>query len=247
MHEQNESLKTERKILVTNDDGIEAGGLVRLVREAMKFGEVWVVAPDGERSAVSHSITLRKPIDVYPYDFGVEGVHAFSCSGTPADCVRVGSIRVMPYKPDIVLSGINNGYNTASDLQYSATVGAALEAAFQGYPAIALSEGYGGYEVTDQYLPDILAEWIDAKWLEGKVLNVNFPNCTIDRFQGILRDRRVSKSMLYKDGYALLETLSHGGMRYTVDGQYREIAEDGTDLRAVLDGYISIGWVENIK
>ncbi|MBR1855187.1 MAG: 5'/3'-nucleotidase SurE, partial [Lachnospiraceae bacterium] len=116
--------KINRKILITNDDGITADGLIRLVREAVKFGEVWVVAPDGERSAASHSISLHRALDVYPYDLGVDGVRAFTCSGTPGDCVRVGSIGVMPYKPDVVLSGINFGYNTATDIQYSATAGA---------------------------------------------------------------------------------------------------------------------------
>ncbi len=79
------------RILVTNDDGIYAGGLIRLAEAALKFGEVWVVAPDSERSAASHSVTLRHPLDVYPItDFPVKGVKAFSCSGMPVDCVRVG-------------------------------------------------------------------------------------------------------------------------------------------------------------
>ena len=74
-----------KRILITNDDGIDADGLIRLVQAAKDFGEVWVVAPDGQRSAASHSISLRNPIDVYPYEFPVSGVHAYSCSGTPAD------------------------------------------------------------------------------------------------------------------------------------------------------------------
>ena len=130
-------------ILITNDDGIEADGLIRLAEAAKEFGEVWVVAPKRERSAASHSITLRRHIDVYPHnDFPVEGVKAYHCSGKPADCVRVGALAVMPEKPDLVLSGINYGYNSATDIQYSATVGAAFEAAFQGIHAIALSEGF---------------------------------------------------------------------------------------------------------
>jgi len=236
----------KRRILITNDDGIGAGGLLRLVKEAMKFGEVWVVAPDGERSAASHSITLRYPLDVFPYDLGMEGVHAFSCSGMPGDCIRVGSLSVMPYKPDVVLAGINDGYNAASDIQYSATVGAALEAAFQGYPAIALSEGRKGHEVTDRYLYEILEELIDQDPGEGKIFNVNFPECPVEEYQGILRDRKVSKSMLFRDSYPLQEELAGGGKRYMVHGEYREVAEEETDLRALLDGYISIGTVKNI-
>lgn len=254
------NLESNRKILITNDDGIKADGLVRLVNEAVRFGEVWVVAPDGERSAASHSISLHSPIDVYPYDFGMEGVHAYTCSGTPADCVRVGSIAVMPYKPDIVLSGINYGYNTATDIQYSATAGAAFEAAFQGYPAIALSEGRMGHEVTDRYLHEVLEELIQQAFdtgadmekgigesvTRGYIVNVNFPECALQKFKGILRDRKVSGSMLFCDGYDLKEKLPNGGMRFMVNGVYQEIAEEGTDLRAVLDGYISIGRVANV-
>lgn len=235
------------KFLITNDDGIKADGLVRLVREAVKFGEVWVVAPDGERSAASHSITLHRAIDVYPYDFGIEGVRAFACSGTPGDCVRVGSIGIMPYKPDVVLSGINFGYNTATDIQYSATAGAAFEAAFQGYTGIALSEGRKCHEVTDHYLYDILEECIAVKPDDQRIINVNFPECPLAECKGVLRDRRVSRSMLFRDGYQLLENLSDGGMRFMVDGMYQEIAEEGTDLRAVLDGYVSVGTVRNIS
>ena len=98
-----------RRILITNDDGIDAGGLVRLTEAAKDFGEVWVVAPAHQRSAASHSITLREALYVKECDFPVSGVKAFSCSGLPADCVRVGSLSVMPCKPDLVLSGINYG------------------------------------------------------------------------------------------------------------------------------------------
>lgn len=239
--------KTNRKILVTNDDGIEADGLVRLVREAVNFGEVWVVAPDGQRSAVSHGITLYRPIDLYPWDMGIEGVRAFKCNGTPCDCVRVGSLGLMPYKPDIVLAGINYGYNTATDLQYSATAAAAFEAAFQGCPGISLSEGRKGHEVTDLYLHEILAEVIDEKCRGNRIVNINFPDCSADQYKGILRDRKVSGSTLFRDGYALAEKLPDNGMRFVLDAEFTESAEEGTDLRAVLDGYISIGLATNIS
>ena len=235
-----------RKILITNDDGIEADGLRRLVLAAVTFGEVWVVAPDGERSGASHSISLHRPFDVYPYDLGIEGVRAFSCSGSSGDCVRVGSIAVMPYKPDVVLTGINFGYNTATDLQYSATAGAAFEGAFQGYTAIALSEGRRGHEVTDHCLQQLLAEYIDTEPDPRRIININFPDCPLAEYKGILRDRPVSASTLFKDEYKQIEQLPDGGRRYMVEGIYQEIAEPGTDLRAVLDGYISVGVVKNV-
>nr|MCR5730858.1 5'/3'-nucleotidase SurE [Ruminococcus sp.] len=129
-----------RSILITNDDGILADGIIRLAKAAKEFGEVWVVAPDGQRSAAAHSISLHSPVDVYPHDFPIDGVHAYSCSGSPGDCVRVGALSIMPHKPDIVLSGINFGFNVATDIQYSGTAGAAFEAAFQGIHAVSFSE-----------------------------------------------------------------------------------------------------------
>lgn len=236
-----------RKILITNDDGIDAGGIVRLAEAAREYGEVWVVAPAHQRSAVSHCITLREPIDIYPHDFAVSGVHAYSCSGTPADCVRVGGLSVMPQRPDVVLSGINFGYNVATDIQYSATAGAAFEAAFQGYVAIALSEHLNGcHEVTDAYLKDILDEYIDVRLGYGQILNVNFPGCRLPEFKGILKDRKTSHDSFFHDRYKVLEKLPGGGVRYMVDGVHNELAEEDTDFKAVVDNYISIGIVNNV-
>ena len=235
-----------RKILLINDDGIKADGLRRLAEEAVHFGEVWIVAPEKQMSACSHSITLHDSIDIYPYDFGMEGVKAYSCSGTPGDCVRVGSLSVMPYKPDVVISGINNGFNTATDIQYSATAGVAFEAAFQGYSAIAISEGLGDHAVTNANLHALLEEYIDVKHSRNEILNINIPSCSIEEFKGVLRDRKVSSGMFYKDGYKVIEELPQGGRRYMVDGEKVCISEEGTDLRAVMDNYISVGFARNI-
>lgn len=239
----------KKRILITNDDGIDADGIRRLAQEALRYGEVWVVAPDTERSAASHSITLRKPIDIYPYEgFGIKGVHAYSCKGTPADCIRVGALGVMPMKPDIVMSGINYGYNAATDVQYSATVGAALEAAFQGFHAIAFSEGAGGaHETTDAYLDAVIEELIDKPLAYGQIFNVNFPDIPISECRGILRDRRVSRGMFYRDSYDEIDKLPDGGSRYMVNGRYNEDAEEDTDFRAIVDGYVSIGTVNNLS
>ena len=239
-----------RRILITNDDGIKSEGLYRLVKEAVKFGEVWIVAPESERSAASHSITLRHGIDVYPVEYEVEGeyaVHAYSCSGTPGDCVRVGCTAIVPEKPTVVLCGINFGYNVASDIQYSATCGSAFEAEFQGVPAIAFSEGVGKYhEVSDRYLFEILEKLIDTEFMPGKIYNVNFPFCPLSECKGVLFDRGVSRGMVYKDGYKVAEKLENGGVRYMVDGVFTPEAENGTDYRAVLDNYVSVGTVQNV-
>lgn len=236
-----------KKILITNDDGIDSQGIVRLAEAAKDFGEVWVVAPMHQRSAASHCITLREPIDVYPHDFPVKGVKAFACSGMPADCVRVGGLSVLPSKPDVVLSGINDGYNMATDLQYSATVGAAFEAAFQGWLAIALSERYGGpREVTDAYLKEVLKECLDMKTACDQVINVNFPGCSLAGFRGIKRGCKTSASSIFKDHYNVIEELEGGGKRYMVEGVHNEECEDGTDFKALMDNYISIGIINNI-
>ena len=148
-----------RKILVSNDDGIDSEGLKRLVEVAVKFGEVWVVAPVKQFSAKSHSATFWEPVDVWPVDYPVEGVHAYVTSGTPSDCVSIGLTAIVPGGPDVVFCGINCGFNIASDIQYSATVGAALEAANHHIHTIAFSESHeGGHEVTDKYIEQLAAE-----------------------------------------------------------------------------------------
>ena len=236
-----------RKILITNDDGIDSDGIVRLAKAAIEFGEVWVVAPDSQRSAMSHSITLRHSIEAWKVDFPVPGVHAYACDGKPADCVRIGVLNIVPGKPDHVFSGINYGYNVASDLQYSATAGAAFEAAFQKIHTIAFSEDACEiHEVTDRYLKEIIVELLNKPLGINQIWNVNFPGCTLVECNGILRDRKVSTGVFYEDRY--IETkVSEGRISYMVEGIRNYKASEGTDLKAVLDDFVSIGIVTNIS
>ncbi len=238
-----------RKILLTNDDGIRSEGLLRLCQAAAPFGALWVVAPDGERSAASHSITLNHTIDLLPVDYPLPGVRAFACSGMPGDCVRLGCLSVVPGGPDVVLSGINYGCNAASDTQYSATVGAALEAAFQGVPGIALSEQTGtSHAVTDAYLGEVLERLIHRPLSGQRIWNVNFPSCPLEQCRGILEGRKLSGWTFYRDRYEQVETLSGGGMRMRVVGELQTSTQEvGTDFRAILDGYVSIGVVNNLS
>lgn len=236
-----------RRILLTNDDGIYAGGLHRLAKAAKEFGEVWIVAPDRERSASSHSITLHTSLDVFPHDFPIPDVRAFLCSGTPGDCVRVGCLHVLPRKPDVVIAGINYGYNAGTDLQYSGTAGAAFEGSFQGCRAIAVSEAaHPRHEAADAWLREVLAELIDEAPDAGRIINVNFPSCALSDCRGILRDRTVSRGTFYRDSYRVREKLPGGGRRLMVEGEYNEDAEEGTDMRAIADGYVSVGFVYNV-
>lgn len=236
-----------RKILITNDDGINANGIIRLAQAATEFGEVWVVAPDSQRSAMSHSITLRHSVDAWKIDFPVPGVHAYACSGTPGDCVRIGSLNIVPGKPDHVFSGINYGFNAASDIQYSATAGAAFEAAFQGIHTIAFSEDACEiHEVTDRYLKEIIAELLDKPLGVNQIWNVNFPGCKSAECNGILRNRKVSTDAFYVDRY-IETTVLEEKISYMVEGIRNYTALEGTDLKAIFDNYISIGIATNIS
>ena len=236
-----------RKILITNDDGINADGIIRLAQAATEFGEVWVIAPDSQRSAMSHSITLRHSVDAWKVDFPVPGVHAYACSGTPGDCVRIGSLNIVPEKPDHVFSGINYEFNAASDIQYSATAGAAFEAAFQGIHTIAFSEDACEiHEVTERYLKEIIAELLNKTLGVNQIWNVNFPGCQLAECNGILRDRKVSADAFYVDRY-IETTVSEDKVSYMVEGIRNYSALEGTDLKAIFDNYISIGIATNIS
>ena len=235
-----------RKILITNDDGIEADGLIRLAAAAVKFGEVVIVAPDSQRSAMSHSISLHGSFEAWQVDFPVEGVRAYACTGTPADCVRIGVLNLSGGRPDHVFAGVNKGFNVATDLQYSATVGAAFEGAFRGIHSVAFSESHGDdHEVTDRYLEELIAELIEKPLALNEIWNVNFPGCTLGECKGILRGTTVSDGVFYEDHYD--ETPAPGGrVTYTVVGERRWEAAEGTDLRAVLDDQVSVGKAKNI-
>ncbi len=235
-----------KNILIVNDDGIQASGIIRLAKAAQKYGKVWVVAPDSQRSGMSHSINLHVGITVYKADFPVKDVEAYSISGTPADCVRLGVRSLLPVKPDLVLSGINFGYNAGTDVMYSGTIGAAMEGIFQGIPSIALSEGTNdGYLITDQYLEEILDEVVPMANSCEHIINVNFPTCKTEELKGILRDRFVSKGLVFDDHY-IGTPLEDGGMSYMVAGDMVMRSEEGSDLDALFSNYISIGIVKNL-
>ena len=241
------------KFLITNDDGIQSPGLIRLVKAASALGRVCVIAPDGQRSAQSHSITVRHSVDLHPVDMDIPGIQAYACSGTPADCVRIGIAHLLKERPDWVLSGINDGYNMATDIQYSATAGAAFEAAAQNVPAIAISEAAGGnLGITDTWLPGILADLTQRELMAGQIFNVNFPGGRAEACRGIRENRTVGRCPMYQAEYKTIEAWEDGGIRVAISGTLdvesilRNEQEKESDFRALMEGYISIGVVNNI-
>lgn len=233
------------KILVTNDDGIKAEGIRRLARMAAELGEVWVVAPQRQCSAMSQRITVHEDLMVRKEEFPVPGVQAYSVDGTPADCVKVGFMYILPEKPDIVFSGINFGYNIGFDIAYSGTVGAALEARLEGVPAIAFSnESNGVYEVAERYLPSVARELLTRDIPASEIWNVNFPGCSLQEYRGIREVRQVAQSRFYLDQY-IREDDADGSFRLTPVGTPVTEGAAGTDMEAVLEHYISVGKIRS--
>ena len=163
----------QHEILITNDDGIESPALAALETALSHFGRVTVVAPDRERSAASHCITLHEPVVYHPL-----GSNRFAVQGTPADCVIAALDRILKEPPALVISGVNRGLNVGDDIMYSGTVAAASEAVLQGIPAIAVSAS--GFQTSDYVSAAQVAARIAVRVLEeglppDVLLNVNYP------------------------------------------------------------------------
>ena len=237
-------------ILVVNDDSIHAPGIALLAKAAMELGEVTVVAPASQCSAMSQRITIRGDMRVDKVqDFPVPVKVAYKVDGTPADCVKIAMQYLLEEKPDYVFSGINDGYNAGFDIAYSGTLGAAFEAVMNGVPAMAFSNAmHSPLDIAETYLVDILRELMKAGQGRGEVWNVNFPAVAPDQLKGILRDRTVAPIQFYSENYR--ETrLPDGAVALT--GQGLPLTEQdetpaGTDVEAVLRGYISIGKVRSM-
>lgn len=231
-------------ILITNDDGIDAQGISVLAQAAADFGDVTVVAPAEQCSAMSHRITLSRRMRIEKRGMDIPHVTAYALDGTPADCVKAALDAILQGKPDVVLSGINHGYNVGFDVAYSGTVGAAMEAVMSGIPAIALSQNdVGGFDVARQYLHRILEELLPTAPSDREIWNVNFPT---EHCNGILRDRTVSVGGYYNGTMYVAEEDGQMHVQYPpllpTDFSAHP-APEGSDLRAVVNGYISIGRV----
>ena len=234
------------RILLVNDDGVFAEGIYHLAKAVRELGEVWIVAPREQCSAMSHRVHFGSKFLVRKEQI-LDDIPAYSVDGTPADCVKVAINHILPEKPDIVFSGINDGYNTGVNILYSGTVAAAMEALVQGIPAIAFSIGRkGDLTVAEQWVRDMFRDLQTRPIASNEIWNVNFPPCSAEELQGVLYDRVPENKMGYDDKTYGVRELDDGSweleqrLTWTVDH------EPGTDLAAVRENYISVGKLRNM-
>ena len=229
------------RILITNDDGIDAEGLVVLEAIARELSDdVWIVAPDGNCSGYGRSLTLGRDLNLKNH-----GKNRYTCDGTPTDCIILAINMLMKdTPPDLVLSGVNYGMNVADDITCSGTIGAAWEATVHRVPSIALSQKYDSknlkamdesFEAARAYGVSVVTQLLDQGWQHHVIMNVNFPSIPATEVKGIksVSVGRHKQSDEVQDG----ETEGHyriGLMRLSDD------LDPETDVGALMDGYITI-------
>ncbi|MBA4160769.1 MAG: 5'/3'-nucleotidase SurE [Novosphingobium sp.] len=231
------------RILLTNDDGIHAPGLDVLEAIARQFSDdIWIVAPVEEQSGAGHSLTLGRPVRLRQH-----AERRFAVSGTPTDAVMMALRKVMPDRPDVILSGVNRGANLGDDVTYSGTVSAAIEGALAGIPSIALSqvyarEGMGDtvpFGAAEAWGAKVVGPLLDAPFAPRTVINVNFPAIEASAVQGIRVVRQGFHD--YARG-SVVEGTDPRGYQYYWFGLHgiEHTPGHATDLEAIQDGYISV-------
>ena len=229
--------KKKRLILLTNDDGIQAPGLKILAECLEGLGEVHIVAPEKEQSAVGHSVTLRHPLRINEV-----GPRMIAVEGTPTDCVILAYYRLLPEKPAIVFSGINFGFNLGDDITYSGTVSAALEAILLDVPAVAVSIGRKGkkihYNVAARFATKVGRRVLRQGLPKDTLLNVNVPNLPSNRIKGVMITRQGRRS--YDD--VIVDKIDPRGRPYywIGEGEPRWDKASGADIEAIRADNISI-------
>jgi 5'-nucleotidase len=228
------------RILVTNDDGIDAPGIKLLAKVARTLSEdVWVVAPEQEQSGASHSLTLSRPLRIRKL-----GHRRFAVDGTPTDCVLLAVNAILRDKaPTLVLSGVNAGANLGEDVTYSGTVAAAMEATLLEVPAIAFSQHYENrraipWKTAEAHAAKVIRRLTAEPWPRNTLINVNFPAVAPDDVTGIAATRQGRR----KIGEGVVERADPRGRPYYWIGPLRDEAPDmpGTDLNAVTEGKVSL-------
>jgi 5'-nucleotidase len=223
-------------ILVTNDDGIHAEGLRVLAESLRSLGTVTIIAPDREQSATSHSLTLHRPLRIRKVAEGI-----LTVDGTPTDCVLLGVHGFLKRKPDLVVSGINHGPNMGNDVFYSGTVAAAVEGAFLGIPAVALSLAAWdatGFEAAGRVATRLVADLVRVGIPAGKCMNVNIPAVPWEEIRGVRVTRLGSR--VFRD--VVVEKTDPRGKRYYWIGGESPTWEpdEASDFTAVSERYVSV-------
>ena len=229
------------RLLLTNDDGISAKGIYALAKELEKNHEVIIVAPHNEKSACGHSITLTRPLIVT--ETKLEGLKskAYSVDGTPADCVKIAVNKLIEDKIDMVVSGVNKGLNLGTDVLYSGTVSAAIEAAICKIPSMAISmevnKDTETYEISAKYATEILQKASENGIKNDVVLNVNIPLLKKNEIKGI----KVCKigSREYNNCY--IKTIGKNNeTKYEIKGEVKDIHEEDSDTIYFKEGYVTV-------
>ncbi|SHJ21323.1 5'-nucleotidase /3'-nucleotidase /exopolyphosphatase [Mesonia phycicola] len=237
-------MSTERPlILVTNDDGITAPGIRHLIKIMKQIGDVIVVAPDSPQSGMGHAITLNDNLYCDPLQLKEEENHQeYSCSGTPADCVKIAKQEILHRKPDLCVSGINHGSNSSINVIYSGTMSAAVEAGTEGIPAIGFSlldySLSANFEPTTKFIKSITNNVLENGLPEGVVLNVNFPKLEEKEIKGIKVCRQAKAHWVEKFDK---RTNPQGRDYYWLTGEFiNEDKGEDTDEWALKNGYVSL-------
>ena len=232
------------RILLTNDDGIEAEGLACLERIARRLSDdVWICAPEVEQSGKGRGLTLTEPLRVKHL-----GEKKFAVTGTPTDCIILAVNDLMADdKPDLVLSGVNRGHNLGEDVSYSGTVAGALQGMAMGIRSIALSQSLerfhdeviARWDTAEAFAPGIIDKLLEKDWQPGVVMNVNFPSLPPELVKAVEVTSQGFRDV--GEMHAVMRTDLRGRPYYWMSfrGRAQEHAE-GTDLRAVADGKISV-------
>ena len=235
-------MKTKPLILVTNDDGITAPGIRALIEVMNNIGDVVVVAPDSPQSAMGHAITINSTLHLHKIKITDGPQQEFSCSGTPADCVKLGLNELLDRKPDICVSGINHGSNSSINVIYSGTMSAAIEAGIEGIPAIGFSlldfSWNADFTPIKKFIRQITLEALEKGIPKDVVFNVNFPKLKENEIKGIKICRQAKANWIEKFDK---RTNPMGSEYYWLTGTFvNEDKGENTDEWALNKGYISI-------
>ncbi len=228
------------RVLIVNDDGIDGPGIKLLEELVGRFtDDIWVVAPDEERSGAGHSISVSHPIRLRQRD-----ERHFAIKGSPTDCALLGIHELLDRKPDILFSGINAGPNLAEDITYSGTCSAAMEGAMLGIPSVALSQmlayqQFVHWDTSRALLPPIIERLMTCDWQPGSFVNVNVPNLPVDQITGTRLTRQGRRP---PGSYLPVRRVDERFVPYywIKIAQQPGGTEPGTDLEAVRDGAVSI-------